>query len=125
VSNINPQDSNHPAAKAWVDRHLQSGGILIAPLLLVTETAAAVARGTRNRQAGRMSAAQLYRVAQMRLVPVDQALVDEATDLAVTYFLRGADAYYVAIARMLNVPLVTFDSEQLTRPVGVVTAIKP
>ncbi len=46
VSRIMLQDSNHPAALTWIDRHLLNNGLFVAPILLVTETAAAVSRIT-------------------------------------------------------------------------------
>jgi predicted nucleic acid-binding protein len=62
---------------------------------------------------------------EMSLVQIDQALVDEATDLASELSLRGADAYYVAVARTLGLALVTFDREQLSRAASVVLTIRP
>jgi predicted nucleic acid-binding protein len=61
----------------------------------------------------------------MHLIPIDQPLVDEATRLAADLMLRGADSYYVAVAKMLNLPLVTFDKEQLSRTTTVITTIRP
>jgi predicted nucleic acid-binding protein len=61
----------------------------------------------------------------MRLVPVDQILVDEAVDLAAQFYLLGADALYVAVAKELSIPLVTFDAEQLTCPAAIITTIRP
>jgi len=62
---------------------------------------------------------------EVSLVQIDQALVEDATDLAASLRLKGADAYYVALAMTLGLPLVTFDKEQLTRTTGVITTIRP
>lgn len=61
----------------------------------------------------------------MGLVPIDQLLVDEATKLAADLGIRGADSFYVALAKSLGIPLVTFDHEQLARPGSLITAVRP
>lgn len=52
---------------------------------------------------------RLYATREMRLVPVDQKLIDEATTLSADLMLRGADAYYVALAKMLSLPITPSD----------------
>jgi predicted nucleic acid-binding protein len=125
VSRLLTQDSNHLTAAAWINRHLLSGGLFIAPILLVTETASALSRITGLPARGHLAVSQLYSMVEMSLVQIDQALVDEATDLAADLRLRGADSYYVAVARRLALPLVTYDSEQLSRSTSVITTIRP
>jgi predicted nucleic acid-binding protein len=125
ISTILLRDSNHSAALTWVNQHLLGGGSLVAPLLLVTETASAVSRITGNPLRGHQAATQLYSMPEMRLVQMDQDLVDEATDLAADLRLRGADSYYVAVAKLLALQLVTFDSEQLSRTAPVIATIRP
>ncbi len=56
---------------------------------------------------------------------MDQALVDAAADVAVRFGLKGADSFYVAVAKQLGIPLVTLDNEQLTRPASIITTIRP
>ncbi len=43
-----------------------------------------------------------------------------AADLAATLGLRGADAFYVAVAARLSVPLATLDIDQQGRAAKVV-----
>ena len=125
VSSLVANDINHGAAKAWLDEHISTGGQLVAPTLLVVETASALARVSSDPSDARSAVAQLYSLAVMRLVPLEQVLVDEAADIAVSFRLKGADSFYVAVARQLDIPLVTFDTEQLTRPAGVIDTIDP
>ena len=125
VSRLVPQDTNHPAAVSWINRHLLTGGLFIAPILLVTETAASVSRITGLPARGHLAASSLYAISEMSLVQIDQTLVDEATGLAADLKLRGADAYYVAVARRLALPLVTFDREQLSRAATIIATIRP
>lgn len=125
VSNLQSRDSNYAAARAWVDRHLLGGGLLVAPILLVTETASALTRATGQPSIAHRAVSQLHRMREMRLVPIDQPLVDEATELAANLGIRGADAFYVAVAKSLSIPLVSFDHEQITRPSSLITTIRP
>ena len=97
----------------------------MAPVLIVVETAATLARITQNPSVARSAITQLYSFRQMRLVPMDQTLVDEAADIAARFSLKGADSFYVAVAKQLGIPLVTFDGEQLTRPMSIITTIRP
>jgi predicted nucleic acid-binding protein len=56
---------------------------------------------------------------------MDATLVTEATNIAAHYGLRGADAIYVAVAKQVGIPLLTWDNEQLTRPAAIISAITP
>jgi predicted nucleic acid-binding protein len=93
--------------------------------MLIPETAGAMVRITQDKNLARTAVSNLYLFPFMRLVPVDHMLVDDAADLAITFRLKGADALYVAVARQLGVPLVTFDREQLTRPASIIATIRP
>jgi len=125
ASSLLHNDSNYHAARSWIGNHTGRGGYFVAPILLVIEISATISRVTQDARSGRMAASQLYSIPFMRLVPVDRILVDEATDLAAQFYLRGADALYVAVAKQLSIPLVTFDAEQLTRPAAIITTIRP
>ncbi len=125
ISRLITNDSNHRAAQDWFDNFVMDGGALVAPALFVTELGANVSRITGKAQSGRVAVAQIYALPVMTLVPMDQALVDEATDIGIDFALKGADSYFVAVAKRLNIPLVTFDSEQLSRSTGIINTIKP
>ena len=120
-------DVTHAASFAWIDQHTASGGMLVAPAILLTEVAALSRRlGPANGpQLALQAAATLARLPLLRIVPMDEALVTTATDLAARLGLRGADALYVAAAQRLNLPLLTWDAEQLTRPAGLIHAFHP
>jgi predicted nucleic acid-binding protein len=97
---------------------------LTAPTLLAVETAATLSRVTQSSLSGRNALTHLYSFVPMRLVPMDQMLVDTAADIAASFAIRGADSFYVALAHQLGIPLVTFDNEQLTRP-SIISTIRP
>ena len=56
---------------------------------------------------------------------MDEYLARLSTRVAATLFLRGADAVYVAVAKRLNIPLVTWDKEQLTRGSPIIETLSP
>jgi len=115
VSRFVPGDLNHDASRGWLHHHLASGNVIVVPTLLLVEVAGAIARRTGD-------AARTERIIQLtrslsglRWVPLTAGLTDRAANLATELGLRGADAIYVALADRLDIPLVTWDSEQLTR----------
>jgi hypothetical protein len=59
--------------------------------------------------------AHILTTPNLRLVYSDKELGLLAARLTVDQRLRGADATYVAVARWLNIPLVTGDQERLDR----------
>ena len=89
------------------------------------EVAGAVSRRTQNIADAHAAASQLHTLPFLQLIPLEASLVQDATDLAADLGLRGADALYVALARQLGVPLVSFDHEQLTRPALLILTIQP
>lgn len=125
VSRILGSDSNHQAALRWTNTHLLGSGTLISPLLFVTEVAATISRQTGWPAFAHAAVAQLYNLPGLRLVPIDQTLVDTATDLSADLGLRGADSLFVALAAQLNIPLVSFDNEQLQKPASLIQTIHP
>jgi predicted nucleic acid-binding protein len=125
ISRLVRTDSNHARARAWLDNFMQGGGSLIAPALFATEVGANISRITGKPRRGRAAVRQLYALPLLTLVPMDQALVEEATNVGIDHGLRASDAFFVAIARRLGVPLVTFDRDQLTRASVIITAMRP
>lgn len=93
--------------------------------MLVIETASSMARATNQFALSIGAANQLYTIPFIRIVPMDQNLVDDTVPIASQYKLRGAGAIFVALAKIEGVPLVSFDQEQLTRPAGIISTIRP
>ena len=61
----------------------------------------------------------------MQFVPMDSALVQAAIDAATNLQLRAGDAIYVALAHQMNIPLVSWDKEQLQRAGRLITTYTP
>jgi predicted nucleic acid-binding protein len=125
VSRVVPADTHHPASRAWLDREIEGGNLLVAPALLLAEVAAAISRRTARPRLARRVTAELERIPEIRLVSMDGELARAAALLAADLGLRGADAIYVAVARRLRLPLVTWDGEQRDRGRRVVRIASP
>jgi predicted nucleic acid-binding protein len=125
VSRLVPQDIHHTASRRWLERRVADGELLSAPMFLLSEVAGAISSRTGEPALARQAVERLTRFPALRLVSVDQRLGKESARLAADLRMRGADAVYVALARLLNVPLVTWDDEQMTRGREVIQAQLP
>lgn len=125
LSRILRTDVNRPLARTWMSNHVQKGGTFVAPHLLLVETVAAVRRVTQSEPDARQALTELLTFTYLHLLPMDRRLVEEAAEIAISLGLRSGDSFYVAVAQQLNVPLVTFDQEQLTRPAAIISTIRP
>ncbi len=95
------------------------------PVLLLVELAGTVSRTRRDPLRARVVVLGLRGLPHLTLVDLDDALAQEAADLATDHRLRGADAVYVALAHQLGIPLITWDREQLTRAAARVAVQTP
>jgi len=125
VSRLVPNDVHHEASRRWLTRHIASGGLVIAPALLLPEVAGAVARRTGEPRLARRAVEAVLRLSALRLVALDDILARAAARLAGRLRLRGADAVYVAAAAGLRLPLVSWDFEQRDRASGFVPVLAP
>lgn len=125
VSRYVPRDEHHRPSRRWLAARLEAGTIFAAPTLLPLEVASAIARRTGSAPHAERVAASLLSLPILRLVSLDVAFITEAVTVATSLRLRGADSLYVAVARQLGVPLVTWDAEQLARGSALVATYTP
>lgn len=85
ISNILSHDAGHRAAYNWMEQHLNSGGLLISPVILAVGIVATVARVTQSSATASHAVSQLRSFSQLQLVPLHQTLVDDATDIAMNF----------------------------------------
>jgi predicted nucleic acid-binding protein len=122
---FNPMENGSEISKE-VLRRMQFQAIpIIAPTLLLPETAAAISRGQDNPELGRQFALTLQRLPHLLLIPLDLILAQQALEIASIYRLRGSDAVYAAVAQRFACPLVTLDREQQARVSAVLKAYPP
>ncbi|MCB0046674.1 MAG: PIN domain-containing protein [Caldilineaceae bacterium] len=115
VAVVNHADRHHAPCRTWFEEALSQGNRLIAPSILVSETAAAISRGVNDAALALAVTAALTESTIVELVPITAALATTAADIAATYRIRGCDAIYVALAASVDEPLVTLDRQQGAR----------
>jgi predicted nucleic acid-binding protein len=125
VSRFLPDDAFHQASRTWLIETTTAGKALVAPTIMLAELSGSIARRTGNDQLGYLIVQQIRQLPTLQLITVDDALGQLAAQIASTYRLRGADAVYLAVAQRLQIPLVSWDREQLNRAAEVVTAYQP
>ena len=91
----------------------------------MSEVAGVIRRETGDPVLARQAVDWLYTLPELHRFPLDEALASVAADLAIELALRGADAVYVALADQLQLPLVTWDRQQLERGSRRILARRP
>src|SRR5262245_21417823 len=115
VSWLIPADAHDVAGRRWLDEQVGHNVALVIPTLALVEVAGAVARRTGVVDLGLQAAEELRLVPHLRVVSLDLEFGGFAAQIAAGLRLRGADAVYVATARSLDLPLVTWDGEIVDR----------
>lgn len=105
-----PNEPQHGISLAWRDAHLAAGERISVPNLFLVEIGGAIVRRSRDADQARRNV-QRIQADPLFVITDTDPLVDLIIDTAITASLRGADAVYVALARRLEVPLVTWDRE--------------
>ena len=114
VARLIENDEFHDLSSQWLDRQRSQGVQFISPTLLLVEVAAAISRRTGASVPAKQAAEALENLPNLRLVGMDQGVVEAAVQVGAELGVRGADALYVAIAKLLTLPLATLDSDQQT-----------
>lgn len=125
VSRFLGDDAFHVASRAWLETTVGSGQALVAPASVLAEVSGAIARRTGSTQLGYQVALQIRQVPTFQLIAIDAAIGDFAAEVASTYRIRGGDALYVAVAHQLQLPLISWDEEQLSRAESFVETYRP
>ena len=120
-----PDDIFYPISREWIRRQVEVLEVITAPAILLAEVGGAVSRRTGDSQQAFEALALMQRLPNFQVLEVDASLARFSADLAVDLRLRGADALYVALAQRLDIPLITWDREQLQRGIAAVTALTP
>jgi len=118
-------DTNHKTSRLWVEQYRSTGGLLVAPALLVIEVAAAIARPTGESELAKAAIKKLSAVRTLRLVAVGSVFARSAVTIAADLRLRADDSTYVTIAHKLHIPLVSWDKEQLKRAAALISTYSP
>jgi predicted nucleic acid-binding protein len=113
VSRLVPADTHHRSSQTWLEAFVGGGGQCVAPVLLLAEVAGAIARRTTEARLGQAALQLLLQMPALRIVNVERRIGLTAAQTAADLGVMGEDALYVAFAQQVNVPLITWDQEQL------------
>ena len=125
VSRFLNDDAFHAASLRWLTEMIADERAVVAPASMLAEVAGAIARRTGKTQMGYEVVQRIRRVPSLQLVAIDPDLGNYAAEIASSYRLRGADAIYVAVAHRLQIPLVSWDREQLERAASLIRTSSP
>lgn len=125
VRDLDARHEDHAVCNELLERLAQTATRIVLPTLVLAEVAGALSRELRDPMRGRLAVMLLRELPNVSLVALDDALAQEAAEIAADRALRGADACYVAVARRNNCTLVTLDREQRERAAAVVPVLTP
>lgn len=125
VSRLFKNDVHHTPSARWFEDHENEGGLFVVPAILPAEVAGAARRRLDDGILARQIVVWLLRLPALRVVTLDRRVGERIAELAADLGLRGADATYVAVAQLLELPLVTWDRDQSRRAAGTVATLTP
>jgi predicted nucleic acid-binding protein len=125
VALVNAQEREHASSWTWFEQARSADESIVAPVILLSEVAAALSRGVGDPALAHRVVQQLARSEVIELIPVTLAIAEQAAFIAGEHQIRGCDAVYVALAAQLSDTLVTLDRQQLERGVALVTVRMP
>lgn len=120
-----PYDAFNVPSSEWLAARLADGAHLAAPRFVLAEVAGAIRRRLRDQLAADAAVATMLSIRGLRLVAMDEPLVQNTAELVARLALRGADAIYAATADFLGEPLITWDQEMITRCTGFIDVRTP
>ena len=111
VSWFNKDDKFHEHAKSVFRSLALNAETICIPAIAFTEGAGAIKRTTNDNSA---ASAAVYEMKDMepKVFGDFDKLEPLATDIAIQHGIKGADAYYLAVAEMTKSKLYTFDQQQ-------------
>ncbi|MBV9614090.1 MAG: type II toxin-antitoxin system VapC family toxin [Ktedonobacteraceae bacterium] len=125
VSRLIPSDVNYEASYLWMEQYKTTKRLMVSPAILLIEVSSAISRQTGNSEIAKDAIIKLNALSTMRIVPLDNDLILLSMNIAADLQLRAADATYVAVAQQLNIPLVSWDKEQLRKASSILAAYTP
>ena len=111
IARFKTDDNFHEQAKHIIQSLIANQETISIPAIAFTEVAGAIKRTSNNDNTAR--GAVLYMKDLEPEVLVDFSKLEPiATEIAINYNIKGADAYYLAVAKTTRSTLYTFDKQQ-------------
>ena len=111
VSLINENDKFFDKANGIFNSIISPSERISIPALALTEVAGVIKRITQDQEAA-FDAVRFMESMKPEILFDFGELEPIATQIAINYSIRGADAYYLAVAVITRTPLYTFDQQQ-------------
>ncbi len=125
VALFKSDEVGHEASRAWLAEAGEMEEPIVSPVILLAEVGSALGRGLGDDALARQAVSFLRVKGLVELHPVTEALAARASEIASEQHLRGCDSIYVALAKKLEMELVTLDGQQLERGALVVPTRNP
>jgi predicted nucleic acid-binding protein len=125
IALINAREREHVASWTWFMQAQASQKAIRAPVILLTEVAAALSRGVGDSALAHRVVQQLTASQVIELAAITPAMAERAAAIAADHRIRGCDAIYIALAEQLGDDLITLNRQQLERGAAVITTRRP
>ena len=125
VSRFVPTDVHYQPSHEWLGKQVELNEVIVSPAILLAEVGGAMARRSKDSILASQALDLVVRLPNVQLVSIDAALATLSAQTAVSFSLRGADSFYVALAHRLGIPLITWDREQRERSGSLISSLTP
>lgn len=125
VSRFTKGETHNILSNLWMTNFIAANGYFVEPSFLEIEIASSISRKMKNPSSARYILNTLAQTPGLSIVPIDSVLIQTAIDIASDLQLRAGDTLYVALAYQQNIPLVSWDKEQLDRASRIIPTFTP
>jgi predicted nucleic acid-binding protein len=125
VNGFDQRESGHEASRQVLELLREQAIAIFEPMLVLAEVAGAISRTRQDPARAEAFALALGQLPNVTILPLDEALGQQALALAARHGLRGADAVYAAVAQQTGCTLISLDNEHLTRLSRVISVQTP
>jgi predicted nucleic acid-binding protein len=125
VNGFDQRESGHETSRQVLELLRAQTIPIIEPILVLAEVAGAISRTRQGPARAEAFAITLGQLPNVTILPLDEALGQQALALAAQHGLRGADAVYAAVAQQVGCTLISLDNEHLTRLAGLISVQTP
>ena len=111
IAGFREGDAFHEQAQHIIQSLIMGQEKMSMPAIAFTEVAGAITRITKNNNAGWKAVLDMKDLEPEVFVHFGE-LEPIATEIAINHSIKGADAYYLAVAKITRSNLYTFDKQQ-------------
>jgi predicted nucleic acid-binding protein len=125
VNGFDQRESGHETSRQLLELLRARTIPIVEPMIVLAEVAGAISRTRQDPTRAEAFAITLGQLSNVTILPLDEALGQQALALAAQHGLRGADAVYGAVAQQAGCTLISLDNEHLTRLSSVISVQTP